>query len=209
MMFQSSALFPWLSVAENLAFGLAKKNLDRHGRQSQIEAIARQLQLEDLVERKARTLSGGQRQRVALGRALLKEAAVLLMDEPLSSLDWQLRYSCRDEILRLCRQRGQTALLVTHDQSEALNLADRLSRDESGPDRTERYPAADRRPARHSVCGAVYRRTSDQSVDSPQRCSSIDLSAFADSLAVRRRHCGDRRASPTAAGQENGLCFGI
>ena len=70
----------WLSVAENLAFGLAKKNLDRHGRQSQIEAIARQLQLEDLLERKARTLSGGQRQRVALGRALLKEAAVLLMD---------------------------------------------------------------------------------------------------------------------------------
>ena len=126
MMFQSSALFPWLSVAENLAFGLAKKNLDRHGRQSQIEAIARQLQLEDLLERKARTLSGGQRQRVALGRALLKEAAVLLMDEPLSSLDRQLRLQLQDEILRLCRQRGQTALLVTHDQSEALNLADRL-----------------------------------------------------------------------------------
>ncbi len=80
MMFQSSALFPWLSVAENLAFGLAKKNLDRRAHRSQIEAIARQLQLEDLLERKARTLSGGQRQRVALGRALLKEAAVLLMD---------------------------------------------------------------------------------------------------------------------------------
>ena len=75
MMFQSSALFPWLSVAENLAFGLAKKNLDRRTHRSQIEAIARQLQLEDLLERKARTLSGGQRQRVALGRALLKEAA--------------------------------------------------------------------------------------------------------------------------------------
>ena len=126
MMFQSSALFPWLSVAENLAFGLAKKNLDRRAHRSQIEAIARQLQLEDLLERKARTLSGGQRQRVALGRALLKEAAVLLMDEPLSSLDRQLRLQLQDEILRLCRQRGQTALMVTHDQSEALNLADRL-----------------------------------------------------------------------------------
>lgn len=126
MMFQSSALFPWLSVAENLAFGLTKKNLDRRTHRSQIEAIARQLQLEDLLERKARTLSGGQRQRVALGRALLKEAAVLLMDEPLSSLDRQLRLQLQDEILRLCRQRGQTTLLVTHDQSEALNLADRL-----------------------------------------------------------------------------------
>ena len=126
MMFHSSALFPWLSVAENLTFDLAKKNLDRRGRRTQIEAIARQLQLEDLLERKARTLSGGQRQRVALGRALLKEAAVLLMDEPLSSLDRQLRLQLQDEILRLCRQRGQTALLVTHDQSEALNLADRL-----------------------------------------------------------------------------------
>ena len=127
MMFQSSALFPWLSVAENLAFGLAKKSLDRRGRRTQIEAIARQLQLEDLLERKARTLSGGQRQRVAIARALVNQPRVLLLDEPLGALDLKLREQMQVELKKLQQSLGITFIFVTHDQSEALSMSDRVA----------------------------------------------------------------------------------
>ena len=109
---------------------------------------------------------------------------------------------------RLCRQRGQTTLLVTHDQSEALNLADRLVVMNQG--RIEQNDIPQRIVAQPATLFAaqLYRRASDQSVDSPQRCSSIDLSAFANSLAGRRGHCGDRVRPQQLRARRLNFCFG-
>ena len=134
---------------------------------------------------------------------------MLLMDEPLSSLDRQLRLQLQDEILRLCRQRGQTALLVTHDQSEALNLADRLVVMNQG--RIEQNDIPQRIVAQPATLFAAQ-FIGERPINLWTVRSAAPQSIFlpVDSLeSGRRGHCGDRRASPTAAGQENGLCFGI
>jgi len=124
MVFQSYALFPHLSVAENLVFGLrVRKVRDREARLARVAAL---LGLGPLLARKPSQLSGGQQQRVALGRALIAEAPVCLMDEPLSNLDAQLRAEMRREIRALQQRLGITMVYVTHDQTEAMTMADRV-----------------------------------------------------------------------------------
>src|SRR6266516_4097037 len=126
MMFHSYALFPHLSVAENIVFGLrVRKDRDAE-REARLKRVADLLGLGALLERKPSQLSGGQQQRVALGRAIIAEAPVCLMDEPLSNLDAQLRQEMRQEIRNLQRELGITMVYVTHDQVEAMTMADRV-----------------------------------------------------------------------------------
>ena len=126
MVFQSYALFPHLSVAENILFGLKVRNVPRAERQARLQRASALLGLEKLLDRKPSQLSGGQQQRVALGRAIVAETPVCLMDEPLSNLDAQLRVEMRREIRALQRRLGMTMLYVTHDQIEAMTMADHV-----------------------------------------------------------------------------------
>jgi len=124
MVFQSYALFPHLSVAENIVFGLRVRKVP--DRDAKLKRVAGMLGLEQLLERKPSQLSGGQQQRVALGRAIIAEAPVCLMDEPLSNLDAQLRGEMRREIRSLQQRLGITMVYVTHDQTEAMTMADQV-----------------------------------------------------------------------------------
>ena len=126
MVFQSYALYPHKNVRDNMTFGLKFSGMPRAEMDRRVKEAARMLQLEPLLERKPRDLSGGQRQRVAIGRAIVREPQVFLFDEPLSNLDAALRVSTRVEIARLHRQLKTTMIYVTHDQTEAMTLADRL-----------------------------------------------------------------------------------
>jgi sn-glycerol 3-phosphate transport system ATP-binding protein len=126
MVFQSYALFPHLNVAENIAFGLKARRVAAPERTRRLKRAAEILGIGHLLQRKPGQLSGGQQQRVALGRAIVAEAPVCLMDEPLSNLDAQLRAEMRREILALQRRLGITMLYVTHDQTEAMGMADRI-----------------------------------------------------------------------------------
>ena len=126
IVFQSYALFPHLSVARNVAFGLEMRRLERSARQRQVADMLRLVQLEAFAERLPRHLSGGQQQRVAIARALAIGPRVLLLDEPLSNLDAELRLDVGREIRLLQRERALTTVMVTHDQNEAMAMADRL-----------------------------------------------------------------------------------
>jgi sn-glycerol 3-phosphate transport system ATP-binding protein len=126
MVFQSYALFPHLSVAENIVFGLKARRVNRAERARRLEHAAALLGIGKLLDRRPGQLSGGQQQRVALGRAIVAQAPVCLMDEPLSNLDAQLRAEMRREILALQRRLGITMLYVTHDQTEAMGMADQV-----------------------------------------------------------------------------------
>ncbi|MEM7753404.1 MAG: ABC transporter ATP-binding protein [Pseudomonadota bacterium] len=126
MVFQNYALYPHMTVAENIAFGLRVRGVDRAARMAKAKEAADTLGLGDLLQRKPRELSGGQRQRVAMGRAIVREPDVFLMDEPLSNLDAQLRGQMRSEISALQRRLGATMVYVTHDQVEAMTMADRI-----------------------------------------------------------------------------------
>jgi len=126
MVFQNYALFPHLSVADNITFGLSVRKVRAEHRQARLREAAALLGLEALLERKPSQLSGGQQQRVALGRALVAQAKVCLMDEPLSNLDAQLRQEMRRELRELQRQLGLTVVYVTHDQAEAMSMADQV-----------------------------------------------------------------------------------
>ncbi|AKJ27893.1 sn-glycerol-3-phosphate import ATP-binding protein UgpC [Caldimonas brevitalea] len=126
MVFQNYALYPHMSVYDNMAYGLKIKGLAKDDIRSRVEKAARILELSALLERKPRELSGGQRQRVAMGRAIVREPQVFLFDEPLSNLDAKLRVQTRLEIQKLHRELGITSLFVTHDQVEAMTLAQRM-----------------------------------------------------------------------------------
>ncbi|ANN69299.1 ABC transporter ATP-binding protein [Bordetella bronchialis] len=126
MVFQSYALFPHLNVRENILFGLKVRKEPRAAYEQRLARVAELLGLQKLLDRKPAQLSGGQQQRVALGRAVISEAPVCLMDEPLSNLDAQLRHDMRREIRALQRQLGMTMVYVTHDQTEAMSMADQI-----------------------------------------------------------------------------------
>lgn len=126
MVFQNYALYPHLTVRENIAFPLRAKRIPRAEALQRADEIAESLGLGKLVDRKPKDLSGGQQQRVAIGRAIIREPAVFLFDEPLSNLDAKLRVETRTELLRLQRKLGITSLYVTHDQEEAMTLSDRI-----------------------------------------------------------------------------------
>jgi multiple sugar transport system ATP-binding protein len=127
MVFQSYALYPHLSVYDNIAFGLKVKKLPKSEIERRVNDAARVLGLEEFLHRKPRALSGGQRQRVAMGRAIVREPAAFLMDEPLSNLDAKLRVQMRAEVSRLQRDLGTTTIYVTHDQVEAMTMGDRVA----------------------------------------------------------------------------------
>jgi multiple sugar transport system ATP-binding protein len=127
MVFQSYALYPHLSVYENIAFGLRVRKLPKQEIDQRVHAAAATLGIESLLHRKPRALSGGQRQRVAMGRAIVRHPAAYLMDEPLSNLDAKLRVQMRAEISRLQKDLGVTTIYVTHDQVEAMTMGDRVA----------------------------------------------------------------------------------
>lgn len=126
MVFQSYALYPHKTVRENMAFGLKMNGIDKEETARRIQHAAEILQLDQLLERKPKQLSGGQRQRVAIGRAIVREPEVFLFDEPLSNLDAELRVEMRVQLTRLHRRLNATMIYVTHDQVEAMTMADRI-----------------------------------------------------------------------------------
>ena len=127
MVFQSYALYPHMSVAENMGFALKIAGVDKAERDRRVKEAAKLLDLEDYLDRKPKALSGGQRQRVAMGRAIVREPQVFLMDEPLSNLDAKLRVATRTQIAALQRRLGITTVYVTHDQVEAMTMGDRVA----------------------------------------------------------------------------------
>jgi len=126
MVFQSYALYPHMSVFHNMAFSLQLQGVSKAEIATRVEAAAKILQMEHLLDRRPAALSGGQRQRVAIGRAIVRNPDVFLFDEPLSNLDAALRHDTRVEIAKLHRQLGATTIYVTHDQVEAMTLADKI-----------------------------------------------------------------------------------
>ena len=127
MVFQSYALYPHMTVRENMAFGLTMRKRPASEIKERVQWAAEALGLTDLLERRPKALSGGQRQRVALGRAIVRDPKVFLLDEPLSNLDARLRLETRAELKRLHRKLGTTTIYVTHDQEEAMTLGDRVA----------------------------------------------------------------------------------
>ena len=127
MVFQSYALYPHMTVFDNLAFGLRNRRLPKSDVDRRVKEATEILELSALIKRKPKQLSGGQRQRVALGRAIVREPAAFLMDEPLSNLDAALRVQTRAEILKLQDRLGTTTIYVTHDQIEAMTMGDRIA----------------------------------------------------------------------------------
>jgi multiple sugar transport system ATP-binding protein len=148
MVFQNYALYPHMSVADNLGFGLKLRKLNRDEVRRRVQRAAATLGLEPYLHRKPGALSGGQRQRVAMGRAIVREPHAFLMDEPLSNLDAKLRVQVRAEIQKLQRTLGVTTIYVTHDQTEAMTMGDRIAVMSDGalqqvdtPERVYRHPA--------------------------------------------------------------------
>ncbi|MCU6794348.1 MULTISPECIES: ABC transporter ATP-binding protein [Paenibacillus] len=148
MVFQNYALYPNLSVYENIAFGLRLRKLPKHEIDLAVKKAARVLEIEQYLDRKPKNLSGGQRQRVALGRAIVRNPKVFLMDEPLSNLDAKLRVQMRTEIIKLHKTLGVTFIYVTHDQIEAMTMGDRIVVMKDGviqqvdtPETIYRYPS--------------------------------------------------------------------
>ena len=166
MVFQSYALYPHMTIADNLSFGLrmakgaAKLTSDEI--KQRVQEAAEMLDLVDHLDKRPRELSGGQRQRVALGRALVRRPKVLLMDEPLSNLDAELRHQMRNEIRRLHDELGTTTIYVTHDQIEAMTLADRIAILDKGVLQQHDAPLnAYRNPANEFVKGFLCEHIDD------------------------------------------------
>ena len=127
MVFQNYALYPHMNVYNNLAYGLKNRGIDKKDIEQKVNDAAKLLQISDYLERKPSMLSGGQRQRVAMGRAIVRNPKIFLFDEPLSNLDAKLRIQMRLEIKKLQQKVGVTSIFVTHDQTEAMTLADKLA----------------------------------------------------------------------------------
>src|ERR671912_21594 len=127
MVFQSYALYPHMTIAENIGYPLRVRKIEKTERAERVNRVAAMLEIESLLDRKPRQLSGGERQRVALARAIVREPRAYLMDEPLSNLDARLRVQMRGELKRLQHQLGTTTIYVTHDQAEAMTLASRVA----------------------------------------------------------------------------------
>src|SRR5262245_23461462 len=174
MVFQDYALYPQMSVEKNMGFALKNQGMNRNLIRTRVRDAAERLGLEELLERKPAQLSGGQRQRVALGRAIVREPAVFLMDEPLSNLDANLRVQMRGEIKRLQRELGTTTVYVTHDQVEAMTMGDRIAIMRTGRLRQLGTPSE------------IYLRPADRFVGSFIGSPPMSFSTF----AVRRNERG-------------------
>ena len=184
MVFQSYALFPHLSVAENIVFGLKVRKVSAADRAARLARASSILGLEKLLDRRPSQLSGGQQQRVALGRAIVAETPVCLMDEPLSNLDAQLRVEMRREIRALQQRLGITMLYVTHDQLEAMTMADQVVLMRSGHIEQEGPPALlYERP--ETVFAARFVGTPPMNVLSPTALADLGNGALAGAPARR------------------------
>ena len=157
MVFQSYALYPQMTVEGNLSFGLKTARLPKDEIDKRVARAAEILQIEPLLQRKPSQLSGGQRQRVAIGRALVRDVDVFLFDEPLSNLDAKLRSELRVEIKRLHQRLANTMIYVTHDQIEAMTLADRIAVMKGGADPAARHAAGDLQPAGQPLRRRLHR----------------------------------------------------
>jgi multiple sugar transport system ATP-binding protein len=156
MVFQTYALYPHMTVAGNIEYPLKKRRVPKAQRAERVRQAAKLLELEGLLQRKPRELSGGQQQRVALGRALVREPEVFLLDEPLSNLDAKLRSHMRAELIQLHRRIGKTMVYVTHDQLEAMTMSDRIAVLEDG--KLQQIASPDEiyaRPANDFVAGFI------------------------------------------------------
>ena len=158
MVFQSYALYPHMSVYDNLAFGLKLRKTPKADIDRRVKEAADILQIGQLLDRKPKQLSGGQRQRVALGRAIVREPKVFLMDEPLSNLDAKLRVQTRAELSKLHQRLQTTIIYVTHDQTEAMTMGYAHRRHERRPAAAVRYAAGPLRPARQHVRRRLHRQ---------------------------------------------------
>jgi multiple sugar transport system ATP-binding protein len=198
MVFQNYALYPHMTVAQNLAFGLKLRKVDKAGVRRRVRAVATTLGLEDYLDRKPSALSGGQRQRVAMGRAIVREPRAYLMDEPLSNLDAQLRVQMRAEIHKLQRALGVTTIYVTHDQTEAMTMGDRIAVMRDGrlqqvdtPDRVYQRPANRfvagfiGSPAMNMVSGRLSRTNGDLVVSFGDAGLAIDAEVIAARPSLR------------------------
>lgn len=156
MVFQDYALYPHMTVFQNMAFGLEARRTPKAAIRRRVEKVARTIGLDRLLDRRPAELSGGQRQRVAMGRAIVREPEAFLFDEPLSNLDAKLRVHMRAEIRRLCKRLGTTSLYVTHDQVEAMTMADRIVILDAGRVQQIDTPAeVYQRPANRFVAGFI------------------------------------------------------
>lgn len=192
MVFQEYALYPNLTVRQNLAFPLECKGLPRREIEDRVRAVAEMLGITDLLDRRPAQLSGGQRQRVALGRALVRQPTVFLLDEPLGNLDAQLRVQVRYELKRIQRQLHATMIYVTHDQIEALTLADKIVLLKSGKIEQEGSPQElYERPANlfvASFIGSPPMNFLEGEVLSHEGALWVDAGVFRVSLAALKIH---------------------
>ena len=167
MVFQSYALYPHMTVGDNIAYPLRIRKVPPAERTRKVAEVTQALEVDHLLDRYPRQLSGGQRQRIALARAIVRDPAAFLMDEPLSNLDARLRLTMRGEIKRLCQRLGATTLYVTHDQAEALTMADLVAVMRDGELQQVGTAGRDLRSARQSLRGDVRRQPADEL---PARC---------------------------------------
>ena len=162
MVFQNYALYPHMTVAANMGFSLKLRRARKAEIDERVHRAADILGLRPLLQRYPRQLSGGQRQRVAMGRAIVRDPQVFLFDEPLSNLDAKLRVAMRTEIKELHQRLATTTVYVTHDQIEAMTMADRIVVMHDGPGRTDRRAARALRPAGQPVRGGLHRLAGDE-----------------------------------------------
>ena len=186
MVFQSYALYPHMSVHDNLAFGLKLRKVPKAEIERRVNEAAETIQLQQLLDRKPKELSGGQRQRVALGRAIVREPTVFLMDEPLSNLDAKLRVQTRAEIARLHQRLETTMVYVTHDQIEAMTMGTRIAVMNDGLLQQVGIAADAVRHADQPVRGGLHRQPVDELRRGPRR-----------RLRTRARVWSDRPTGPS------------
>ena len=214
MVFQDYALYPHMSVRQNLGFGLRMRGAKRSAIEAAVKRTAEILQIESLLERKPKALSGGQRQRVAIGRAIAREPRLFLFDEPLSNLDAKLRVDMRTQIKRLHLTFKTTSVYVTHDQVEAMTLADRIVDPPERRDRADRHAVRPLRVAAQHVRRRLHRLAGDElpeGAPGSQRRRSFrragwrhGAEAAAASRRALRQACrrqGHARPSPGASDQ--------
>ena len=204
MVFQSYALYPHLTVYDNIAFGLRLRKAPKDEIDQRVRDAARILGLEEFLDRKPRALSGGQRQRVAMGRAIVREPAAYLMDEPLSNLDAKLRVHMRAEIASLQNELGVTTIYVTHDQVEAMTMGDRVAVMRKGELQQVAPPAGALRAAGqplrrrlHRLAGDEHGRGDDRAAQ--RRARRATSAAQPLTLGDEVRHGARRRSSRTSA----------
>ena len=190
MVFQNYALYPHMTVAENIGFALKLRKTPKDQLKAKVNEAADILGLTDWLDRKPGQLSGGQRQRVAMGRAIVREPSVFLMDEPLSNLDAKLRVQMRAEVARIQRRIGVSTIYVTHDQVEAMTMGDRVTVDAGRHAAAGRYPADPLRQPGQRLRGRLHRLAGPEPVRRHRRRGrAVGQARLPGDRRCRRRSC--------------------